>query len=96
MYLRNFHRYQLGTSWPVSGLSAGATISRFTSSKNCLNATVKYINTWVMDQDSTDPPPSIKILGIETSCDDTGAAVVTDQKKILGESLYNQSSIHNQ
>lgn len=38
----------------------------------------------------------IKVLGIETSCDDTGAAIVTDQKQILSESLYNQGAIHNE
>lgn len=37
---------------------------------------------------------SFAVLGIETSCDDTGVAVVNDEKKILGESLYSQTSIH--
>lgn len=30
------------------------------------------------------------VLGIESSCDDTGAAVVTDTKEILGEALQSQ------
>ncbi len=30
------------------------------------------------------------VLGIESSCDDTGAALVTDQKEILGEALQSQ------
>ena len=30
------------------------------------------------------------VLGIESSCDDTGAAVVSDQKEILGEALQSQ------
>ena len=30
------------------------------------------------------------VLGIESSCDDTGAAVVTEQKEILGEALQSQ------
>ncbi|CAL8096261.1 unnamed protein product [Orchesella dallaii] len=34
------------------------------------------------------------ILGIETSADDTGAAVVTTEKKILGEALNSQLQIH--
>ncbi|XP_061180316.1 tRNA N6-adenosine threonylcarbamoyltransferase, mitochondrial-like [Saccostrea echinata] len=34
------------------------------------------------------------VLGIETSCDDTGAAVVDTDGQILGESLYSQSNIH--
>ena len=31
------------------------------------------------------------VLGIETSCDDTGAAVVDDQGNILGNSLHSQT-----
>lgn len=34
------------------------------------------------------------VLGIETSCDDTGCAVVNGAGKILGESLFNQNSFH--
>ena len=30
------------------------------------------------------------VLGVESSCDDTGAAIVTDQKEILGEALQSQ------
>lgn len=30
------------------------------------------------------------VLGIESSCDDTGAAIVTDSKEILGEALQSQ------
>ena len=30
------------------------------------------------------------VLGIESSCDDTGAAIVTDKKEILGEALQSQ------
>ncbi len=30
------------------------------------------------------------VLGIESSCDDTGAAIVTDEKEILGEALQSQ------
>ena len=30
------------------------------------------------------------VLGIESSCDDTGAALVTEQKEILGEALQSQ------
>ncbi|VDN96222.1 unnamed protein product [Rodentolepis nana] len=33
------------------------------------------------------------VLGIETSCDDTGAAVVTDQRMVLGEALASQTAI---
>ncbi|XP_028291723.1 tRNA N6-adenosine threonylcarbamoyltransferase, mitochondrial isoform X1 [Gouania willdenowi] len=34
------------------------------------------------------------VLGIETSCDDTGAAVVDETGVILGESLHSQKEIH--
>ena len=34
-----------------------------------------------------------KVLGIETSCDDTGAAVVDETGHILGESLNSQSRL---
>eukprot|EP00434_Breviolum_minutum_P028282 symbB.v1.2.025021.t1/scaffold2407.1/size80004/7 len=36
------------------------------------------------------------ILGIESSCDDTGAAVVRGDGKILGEALASQAGIHEQ
>ncbi|XP_067085475.1 tRNA N6-adenosine threonylcarbamoyltransferase, mitochondrial isoform X1 [Osmerus mordax] len=34
------------------------------------------------------------VLGIETSCDDTGAAVVDETGQILGESLQSQKEVH--
>lgn len=34
------------------------------------------------------------VLGIETSCDDTGAAVMDETGKILGESLHSQKEVH--
>ena len=34
------------------------------------------------------------VLGIETSCDDTGAAVVTTDGRVLGEALAGQVEIH--
>ncbi|XP_068630610.1 tRNA N6-adenosine threonylcarbamoyltransferase, mitochondrial-like [Battus philenor] len=34
------------------------------------------------------------VLGLETSCDDTGCAVIDGKGNILGESLYSQSAIH--
>lgn len=37
---------------------------------------------------------NITVLGIETSCDDTGCAVVNGAGKILGESLFNQNLLH--
>nr|XP_019955312.1 PREDICTED: probable tRNA N6-adenosine threonylcarbamoyltransferase, mitochondrial [Paralichthys olivaceus] len=46
------------------------------------------------------PPSSGKVfssrlvLGIETSCDDTGAAVLDEKGEILGESLHSQKEVH--
>lgn len=34
------------------------------------------------------------VLGIETSCDETGAAVMDETGEILGESLHSQKQIH--
>lgn len=34
------------------------------------------------------------ILGIESSCDDTGVAIVTSDGQILGEALAGQADIH--
>uniref|UniRef100_A0A670XM00 N(6)-L-threonylcarbamoyladenine synthase n=1 Tax=Pseudonaja textilis TaxID=8673 RepID=A0A670XM00_PSETE len=34
------------------------------------------------------------VLGIETSCDDTGAAVVDETGSILGEALHSQADVH--
>lgn len=34
------------------------------------------------------------VLGIETSCDETGAAVMDETGLILGESLHSQKEVH--
>lgn len=34
------------------------------------------------------------ILGIETSCDDTGAALLDRNGKIYGECLHSQQTVH--
>ncbi|XP_037645857.1 probable tRNA N6-adenosine threonylcarbamoyltransferase, mitochondrial [Sebastes umbrosus] len=39
-------------------------------------------------------PCSRLVLGIETSCDDTGAAVLDETGAILGESLHSQKEVH--
>jgi len=36
----------------------------------------------------------LTVLGIETSCDDTGAAVVNEHGEIVGEALHSQTRIH--
>eukprot|EP00741_Cyanophora_paradoxa_P003604 tig00000093_g3501.t1 len=42
------------------------------------------------------PPEKFTVLGIETSCDDTGAAVITHDRQILGEAIKSQMEIHEQ
>jgi len=41
-------------------------------------------------------PPDVRILGIETSCDDTGAAVVENGIRILSNVLLSQGELHAQ
>ena len=40
------------------------------------------------------PSPSLVVLGIETSCDDTGAAVVSGSGRVLGEAIAHQYDVH--
>ncbi|XP_028030330.1 probable tRNA N6-adenosine threonylcarbamoyltransferase, mitochondrial [Bombyx mandarina] len=47
-------------------------------------------NRWKTTSCSND----FTILGIETSCDDTGCAVIDGAGNVLGESLYSQNAIH--
>ncbi|XP_028847607.1 tRNA N6-adenosine threonylcarbamoyltransferase, mitochondrial [Denticeps clupeoides] len=39
-------------------------------------------------------PRSTLVLGVETSCDETGAAVVDETGRILGECLHSQKEVH--
>lgn len=43
-----------------------------------------------------DSAPLFTVLGIETSCDDTGVAVVRSDGVVLGEALASQHQIHEQ
>jgi N6-L-threonylcarbamoyladenine synthase len=43
---------------------------------------------------SPTPGPEVRVLGIETSCDDTGAAVVGNGTRILSNVLLSQSELH--
>ena len=51
------------------------------------NFNVKRLRSSVLTRPS-------RILGIETSCDDTGAAVVDSDGNILGEALHSQTAVH--
>ncbi|CEM04675.1 unnamed protein product [Vitrella brassicaformis CCMP3155] len=41
-------------------------------------------------------PSTWLVLGIESSCDDTGAAVIRGDGRVLGEALASQSGVHEQ
>ena len=34
------------------------------------------------------------VLGLESSCDETAAAVVSDQRQVLAESIHSQVAVH--
>lgn len=38
-------------------------------------------------------PPKL-VLGIETSCDDTAAAVVDETGRVWGEAMHSQTEVH--
>lgn len=57
---------------------------------NCLIKLKKVITRELSDN------TCLKILGIETSCDDTGIAIVDGNGRILGEALHSQQSTHLQ
>ncbi|XP_019630560.1 PREDICTED: probable tRNA N6-adenosine threonylcarbamoyltransferase, mitochondrial [Branchiostoma belcheri] len=44
--------------------------------------------------DDADSKSRLLVLGIETSCDETGAAVVDDRGSVLGEALHSQKLVH--
>lgn len=48
----------------------------------------KYTKKWYSTS------KNIIIMGIETSCDDTGCALVDNQGNVLGEALHSQHLVH--
>ncbi|XP_054643461.1 tRNA N6-adenosine threonylcarbamoyltransferase, mitochondrial isoform X1 [Dunckerocampus dactyliophorus] len=51
---------------------------------------LKHLSRWLVSGKSY----SRLVLGIETSCDDTGAAVLDEAGTVLGESLHSQKEVH--
>lgn len=45
-------------------------------------------------KDSKAPPPSALVLGIETSCDETAAAVVASDRRVLSNVVHSQIDLH--
>ncbi|XP_066903421.1 tRNA N6-adenosine threonylcarbamoyltransferase, mitochondrial isoform X2 [Halyomorpha halys] len=64
------------------------SFSKFTPRK-----TIFQLKKWMMF--STDTNVS-NILGIETSCDDTGCGIVSTDGKLLGEALFSQQKLHSE
>lgn len=54
-----------------------------------------FCSTSSSSNSSNDSIRRLKILGIETSCDDTGAAVVSGSGSVLGEAIHSQRTLHN-
>jgi N6-L-threonylcarbamoyladenine synthase len=49
-----------------------------------------------LPQEFSPPDGTIRLLGIETSCDETAAAVVEDGRKMLSNVIYSQVELHAQ
>ncbi|XP_035689123.1 probable tRNA N6-adenosine threonylcarbamoyltransferase, mitochondrial [Branchiostoma floridae] len=58
---------------------------------NAVFVTKSQIRTFADDVDSKS---RLLVLGIETSCDETGAAVVDGRGNVLGEALHSQKLVH--
>ncbi|XP_049866394.1 tRNA N6-adenosine threonylcarbamoyltransferase, mitochondrial-like [Pectinophora gossypiella] len=70
------------------------TIAMLSPCRYSLLSQIKIIKCLVRSYGIPAYSKSSKILGIETSCDDTGCAVVDGAGNLLGETLYSQSAIH--
>lgn len=60
----------------------------------CLNRVANIRITRIFNSRTLFNSAKPLILGIETSCDDTGSAIIDGTGNILGESLYSQNAIH--
>ena len=76
----------LRSSCGSTGILAGST-------RNSLSPRV-LVRTWSSSSSLLQQRMQRLVLGIETSCDETGAAVIDEDGKILGEGLYSQKRIH--
>lgn len=79
----------------AAAAAAGAAASGGTDS--AAPAASQQVQQQQVQQRQQQPPASARpalILGIESSCDDTGVAVVSASGRVLGESLASQADIH--
>lgn len=66
----------------------------FSTKVNVLHRLMQFKHTFWWLPSFGKAPLSRLVLGIETSCDDTGAAVMDETGEILGESLHSQKDVH--
>uniref|UniRef100_A0A8D0F0P5 N(6)-L-threonylcarbamoyladenine synthase n=1 Tax=Strix occidentalis caurina TaxID=311401 RepID=A0A8D0F0P5_STROC len=66
--------------------------------KNLLKSVKRGQAVWLRGSSAQSGKQHLRklVLGIETSCDDTGAAVVDDAGNVLGEALHCQKEVHLQ
>ncbi|XP_059199133.1 tRNA N6-adenosine threonylcarbamoyltransferase, mitochondrial [Centropristis striata] len=66
----------------------------FHTKAKILHRLLQFRHTFRCSPSPGQAPYSRLVLGIETSCDDTGAAVLDETGEILGESLHSQKEVH--
>ncbi|KAG8000820.1 putative tRNA N6-adenosine threonylcarbamoyltransferase, partial [Nibea albiflora] len=66
----------------------------FHTKVNILQRLLQFRHTFCFPASFGKAHSSRLVLGIETSCDDTGAAVLDETGQILGESLHSQKEVH--
>lgn len=69
-------------------------MAMFPTKAKILHRLLQFRHTFWSSPSLGRAPCSRLVLGIETSCDDTGAAVLDETGEILGESLHSQKEVH--
>jgi hypothetical protein len=104
-FLRHFLTKKLANFCSILPEAEVPTIQfRKKPKKHCVGKPKGYDNNstgYVLERHTLSGLPSKKgnkdhflVLGIESSCDDTGVAIVSSQGKILSNVVYSQYSIH--
>ena len=76
------------TSWPIAGSRAKRRAMRSTG--NCGWRWITLVSSW---PDGSDGNP-MKLLILESTCDETAAAVVSDSLEVLGSAVASQDELH--
>ena len=66
----------------------------FTFKTSCLRKLPELCHKHYFSRTCVKASSSRLVLGIETSCDDTGAAVMDEAGVVLGEFLHSQKEVH--